>query len=238
MTGPPPTGPPTGPPIGPPIGPPPAGPGPTFDAQGVRAGLTFILWGGLIVIVDVAMNGFDLVNDWIGWALVWWGLARILIATRSSPSRAWLWAVVGLSLLYAPLSATPAGDPNPPPGAGTFLLGVLGLLGALCFCAGLRSLTSGDQRLAEVHHSWHRSLWLIALLWGVPEIVIIAVFRADPLSVGQLTSESLAVVVPLLVAASLAALVHMALSTLRTRRALADFADYDDAGRPTWHSSG
>lgn len=206
----------------------PPAPAPPFAADRVRTGLGLILWGGLIVVVDVNRDGgLDLVNDWVGWPLVWWGLVLLIAATAPSPPRRWLWAVAALSLVYAPLSATSAGDPTRPPDAAAVVLSVVALVAAVAFCVALRGLTAQDPRLAAARRSWQRSLWLIALLWGIADVLVVVGLRADlPLLLLHQRPGTLAVGVLLLAALDLAALAHLALSTVRTRRALDNRVDH------------
>lgn len=52
---------------------------------GARAALMMLFWGVVIVVVDLSVNGFDLVNDVVGWVLVAVAVTRVR-AAHDDPS--------------------------------------------------------------------------------------------------------------------------------------------------------
>lgn len=87
----------------------PVGPAePVRTAPGPRP-LRTVGWGLVLVLVDIRVQGFDLLPDVVGWVLVALGTRRFVIATRRFTAGRPLTAAPALAVLAAWLSAVLAG---------------------------------------------------------------------------------------------------------------------------------
>lgn len=172
------------------------------DRAGLARALGFLLFGLLLVVADVRINGFDLLPDPLGWLLVAGALRRCREMHRDTIytariGAAWLLALVCVALSFVAM-----------PGALGYVAYVVFALPPVFAAAAFARLArvAGDADLAQ---SWTTSgLGLVS--------VYVAAVPVAALHVSGL--------VPVVLLLALAAVVHFALSAVRTRRVCRDQA--------------
>jgi hypothetical protein len=185
----------------------------------VARGAALVLAGLIVQLIDIRIDGVDVVHDVAGALLVVLGLI-VLWRPRVTPSldRRFAWCLVVAGVSGAGTILFEAGELTPRTEAFFVLVSVLGLylltvaMVELTAVAGLS--TSAD--------SWRRSRWLVSRILGVKIVLDLLVFVAgepppswDPLLLLLLLFVFVAVIVPV---------AHVLVSLVRTRREALEIA--------------
>jgi hypothetical protein len=209
-----------------------------MNAQVVERAVTplrLVFWGGLLCLLDVAFTsttngrGFriDVLNDAVGALLVAVGVFRLRAAPvhdRYALAMTFVLAVSGLSVLDAVRShfVLPLA---PPVLTALTVLGFLELVAIVTFCAALRWFCL-EARLREAARSWSVTLALFGAIYFVPLGVlhafwIVAIASGESIPVGIAIVGLLPPLLAVLLLLPLFALplIHLFVSTSRTKRA-------------------
>lgn len=180
----------------------------------LRAGLGFVFWGMLLVVLDFRVNDIDVIPDIPGWVLLAVGSGRLMGQSADGAyevraTAAWVMSVAAALLSFGDLM------PSPPAALAVAYL-VLAVGHPIVVSAAMLRLTTVAGAEDE-RRSWHVSLWalVLSIVVGATTVAIVATGGAD--------SAPVAVFVVLF---AVAAVLHYLVSLWRSRRAL----DTDDAG--------
>ncbi len=155
-----------------PPAPPPAEPVPAFvpepEIHRAITPLRMVFWGGLIVVFDFSINGFDLINDVIGMILIAIGVFQLASFDvgpryRGFMTFARIMAIVGVigSLL------SQVGGLRGELGILLMLVGLAELVATILFCVAMR-LLSERYGLAQAAQSWRTTTLLFVLIYLIP----------------------------------------------------------------------
>ena len=156
------------------------------DLRRAVPALRFIFWGALINLVDLRVNGFDLVNDILGMTLVTtgtWTLSTLRIDETYRRGMLFAKVVAILSLVGAVLELAP---PSPFARGYAEAVGLLEIAGTAVACAMMVRLSRAAE-LPDVAADWTRTLkwflWVYAGLLGLIRAVVALSFLAGRLVV-------------------------------------------------------
>jgi hypothetical protein len=181
--------------------------------------LRLVFWGGILCLIDVTVNGFDLLNDVLGMLLITIGVFRlgaIPVARSNARGMTFVKLVAVLSTLLTFLNQFTF--VKPPPLAFVWAtFGLVELAATIVFCAAMRRVC-GVSGLAGPAASWKTTTVLFVVLHALPlgclyVAVLIAVLAGTSFHT-KLGPEALLVLIPLFIP-----LIHFFVSTSRMRRA-------------------
>ena len=179
-----------------------------------------LIWGSVLVGVDLEINGFDLLIDVVGALMVASALV-VLSRIGVGPARSAFLVGLCLSLVVAATSTVDIGlglNGSPLPAWLELLSAALSVAVPLSLAVGMRHL-SAQLGWDAVHSSWETTLRLLVLLTAIPAAVL-AVLVVATGSVGEQLEVSPGVFVLGFVGVVIMAspFVHLLVSLVRTRR--------------------
>ena len=131
--------------------------------------LRLIFWGGIICVLDFKFNGFDIINDVVGAAMITWGVFKLSEFQLDNRYRRAMLFVKIISVLCI-VQAIHSHFNYTVPGIILFLLYLLGIakiLTTVIFCVAMRWLcTAAGLRRSE--ESWRISTILFAVIYLIP----------------------------------------------------------------------
>jgi hypothetical protein len=140
----------------------------------MRTSLILILIGGLLVLLDFTISsgggrGIDVLNDTIGWVLILLSLPSLLKqpGPASFVPRMQIVLVLSIMALIGSVLAQIGVQ------AGVLmalLIFLLTLGGTILFCLAMRDLV-GSHGLTRSEGAWHRSLVMVAVIWGAAALL-------------------------------------------------------------------
>lgn len=191
-----------------------------FDPARVVRGLWLIFWGTLVIVLDFSINGFDLLNDVIGYVLVLIGVLR-LAGQDGGPGYAGRMKFVTPMAILALVLSVLRQLPLPPEVFGMVAwLSLPILVGTIVFFDAIRQM-SGHRGLMRSRASWSVTLLLflavyvapLALFWAVIGLMLL-LRRSFFLNLPPV------LIIPTLIAA-LVPIVHLFISIRRMQREIA-----------------
>ena len=187
------------------------------DIQRIIIPLRLIFWGGIICVLDISINNFDILNDFIGSILIAIGVFQIAtVEIHDRYSNAMLFvkimAILGcIRALFENFSAE-----IPPLLGGLFaLIGFAEMIAIVVFCVAIGWL-SREAKLDVSEKSWQTTTILFTIIYLIPLglFYLIAVFAS---ATGNSFHINLGPAGLLLVPVFFVPLIHFFVSTSRMK---------------------
>jgi hypothetical protein len=194
--------------------------------------LRLVFWGGLIWLIDIKINGFDLLNDLLGAILLAIGVAKLARFQISDRYLRIMWGVKLVAVLSIPVVIMKMiGLAAPWLMFLLSLFGVIQLAAIVAFCVCMRwlCLDAGMMRSAQ---SWRMTLILIVVLLAGPFALFLVVGMIMTLGRGSWHIRLEAPMALLLLAIVIIPIIHLFISTSRMKReAIMAQTDEENGGR-------
>jgi hypothetical protein len=142
----------------------------------VIAPCRLIFWGIIICIIDFRLNGFDIINDFVGMIMILWGVVSLSRVPISAQYQRWMAFPVILVILstigtfFTEILLVQI-HPNEFVSAMLFLYGIISILGVIVFCRCMREYCS-VMNWERVVASWKYSTRLITYCILLPYIIL------------------------------------------------------------------
>ena len=186
--------------------------------ESVVGPLRLIFWGGILCVLDVKFNGFDVLNDVLGALLITWGVLRLGSSQIHERYRQAMLFVQVMALLYV-VQAINAYVRYEFPRPLAFLLHVYGIAkmaATVVFCVAMRWLCIATG-LVRSRQSWKTTEILFAVVylipWGLLHVVWIVCLLTGKSFNFNLGPAALVILVVFFVP-----LIHLFVSTSRMRK--------------------
>jgi|JYMV01.1.fsa_nt_gi hypothetical protein len=200
---------------------------PVHEIRRTISPLRFIFWGGIICVLEISINQFDLLNDVIGTIMVTWGVFRISgikVHDRYSTAMLFNKIVAVLACLVSIQDQIPYQRP-------LLLVVILSLIvvawmiATVVFCVAMRWLCA-EANLARSARSWKTTILLFVFIYLIP---LGGIFSAGAVAVAMEASFNInlgpagLLLLPVLVAP----LIHLFVSTSRMKNEAQSSIDID-----------
>lgn len=200
--------------------------------------LRLVFWGGLLCVLDVKFNGFDLLNDVLGALLLAWGVLRLGCTQIHERYRLAMLFVQVMALLYV-AQAINAYVRYEFPRPLTLLLhlyGIAKMAATVVFCMAMRWMCIATG-LTRSERSWKTTMILFAAIYLIPWGLLHVVWIVCLIAGATFNIQLGWVVLPLLIA-FFVPLIHLFVSTSRMRREARSICHHDEENPPTAEAFG
>ena len=179
--------------------------------------LRLIFWGGLICILDIKINGFDLLNDTVGTILIAVGVFR-LASFQVSPSYKSMLTFAQVISLLAILRSVLMQVTGLPHALGIFgaIVGLLDLAAIVCFCMAMQLLCR-HASVEACARSWKTTTILFIAIYLIPLGIVYAVGLVSIVANAHFNKQ-FGPWALLLLPVFFAPLIHLFVSTSRMKR--------------------
>jgi hypothetical protein len=181
--------------------------------------LRMIFWGGLLIVLDFRINGFDLLNDVLGMLLITWGVGKLSGFPVSARYRSLMLFVLVMALLSLVKSVIMQFDARAISQAILMLLlliSMLSLVAIVIFCGCMLEfcLKAG---LGPAGNSWRTTRVLFIVIYLIPLGACYLILAASMLG-GRPFDYNLGTWALLLIPIFFVPLIHLFISTSRMKR--------------------
>jgi len=200
------------------------------DMKRAIAPLRLVFWGGILCVLDVRFNGFDLFNDVVGALLIAWGVFRLGGFQVHDRYRLAMRFVQIMSLMYIAAAVNAYLHYDEIPRSIAFLLhlyGIAKMAATVVFCVAMRWLCLAAG-LTRSQRSWKTTTILFTVVYLVPWGLLHLVWIGCIIT-GKSFNVHIGLAVLLVLVIFAVPLIHLFVSTSRMRREAASIPARADA---------